>query len=294
MLRARLLGPLPDGRTLHETDGIVVGGRRRADRVGGACGGVVREGHCARPPAVGRASGHDRPPRPSAAAPERGRRLRAGPADLARPADVPDRAIVVGSLGAGAVGAGDLPGLRAGRDDDRAGLRGRLRGGDGRRVPGRGGARDPGDPGQGDDGPWLRTTRRSSRPRSWSGRCASLRISSRAGTAGTTAGSGTRSRPVSRSPARPRCCANRLAWLARPGRGGSRTSRRTEARSPRWHGSSRTPWTTSTSTTGPGRWACRASWPTPCICRTGSWHGSSRPGRGSRTALRRTCSSRQG
>ena len=84
--------------------------------------------------------------------PERRARVRARPADLARPADVPDGAIVGRPRRGRAAGAGDLPGVRRGRDDDRPRLRRRLRGGDGRRVPGRRGARDPGDPRQGDDG----------------------------------------------------------------------------------------------------------------------------------------------
>ena len=48
--------------------------------------------------------------------------------------------------------AGHLRGVRQGGDDDRAGLRRRLRGRDGRRIPGGRGERDPGHPRQGDDG----------------------------------------------------------------------------------------------------------------------------------------------
>ncbi len=76
----------------------------------------------------------------------------ARPADVARPPDVPDRARLGRPGGRRAARPVDLRGVRRRRHDDGAGLRRRVRGRHGRRVPGGRGSRHPGHPRQGDDG----------------------------------------------------------------------------------------------------------------------------------------------
>ena len=92
-----------------------------------------------------------------------------------------------------------------------------------------------------------------------------------AGTAATTAGCSTRSRRGSRSAARPRCCASRPPWRARPARTGRPTCPRTAARSRRSGGCSRRriDYMDVYDRAGGARPSGR-SWPTPSTCRIGS------------------------
>ena len=226
--------------------------------------------------------------------PNAGLGLRARPVDLARPADVPDRAVVGRPGGRRAAGAGDLPGVRRGRDDDGARLRRRLRGGDGRRVPGGRGARDPGDPRQGDDGSGhVRPDDRAvDDPRALAAR---VRVADRA-----LARRGRRAARLRGDAAIRRLVHGRAA--ARVGGPG--------AVDRRW-------WQSHVSEDRgeiaevaryfpeaqrlrrrlrPGGRARRADRPRPRDppVRSRSWRGSSRPGRASRTARPRTCSSGRG
>ena len=254
---------------------------------------VLRRRH--RPPALGPAARHGRPPRAPAAAPERRPRLRARPADLARPAHLPDRAVVVGSRRRRAARAGHLRGLRGRRHDDGPRLRRRLRGGDGRRLPGGRGARDPGDPRQGDDGSrHLRPDHRSGHdPRALAARIGGPdRALARRGRRPPRLRGHAR---ASRSRAPPRCCANPRPspgstgawWQTHVSRGPGEIAEVAPALP-------RGPATTSTSTTAPAGSGRGRSWPTPSTSRSASWAGWSRPGPTSPTARPRTCSSAPG
>ena len=152
VLRARLLTPLDDGRDAIRIGRCAGGERRRPDRRGRSMARRVgRRLAGVRPPAPGAAAGHGRPARPPAAGARRGRRCRAGPADLAGAPHLQPGARVPGAGGRGA-GAGHLPCHGRVRHDHDPGLRRHLGRQPRRGLPGRGGTRHPGHAGSRDDG----------------------------------------------------------------------------------------------------------------------------------------------